>query len=58
MTRAQFSRETEYGAKAYIARKLLAAGFITEREYRKLCLRFERSSRPLIGGYIPANCPK
>jgi len=58
MTAEQFSRELDYGARAYIAQKLLRAGLISEREYRRLCKRYEQKHRPMIGGYIPEIKPE
>jgi hypothetical protein len=53
MTKEQFSRETDYGVKVHIARKMLSQGLISEREFRQLCTKFERRCRPMIGGFIP-----
>jgi hypothetical protein len=53
MTKEQFGREVDYGLRAHIARKMLSAGLISEREYRKIVTKQERKYRPLIGGYIP-----
>ena len=55
MTAEQFKRELEYGARAHIARRLLRAGLISEREFRRLCKKYEQKHRPMIGGYIPGN---
>jgi hypothetical protein len=52
MTQEQFERELNYGVKAHIARKLLAIGLITEQEFRKLLIKYEKQHCPLIGGYI------
>jgi hypothetical protein len=50
MTREQFERERDYGASASVAKALLRAGLITEREYRKIDTIFQRKHRPVIGG--------
>ncbi len=52
MTQEQFGREIDYGARAHIAQKLLKAGLISDREYKRLCLKLEHKYRPMIGGYI------
>jgi hypothetical protein len=50
MTKEQFEREKDYGAAISIAKALLRAGLITEREYRKMDTNFSRKYRPIIGG--------
>ena len=52
MTGEQFKRELDYGARANIAIRLLKTGLISEREYRQLCIKYERKYHPIIGGYI------
>ena len=53
MTREQFERECDYGVAMSIAKALLRAGLITEREYRKIDTINARKYRPLIGGLKP-----
>ena len=52
MTAEQFVRELDYGARVHIAHKLLREGLISEREYTRLCKKYEQKCRPIIGGYI------
>jgi len=58
MTAEQFNREVDYGVRAHIARMLLQSGLISEREYRRLCKKYEQKCRPMIGGYITAIKPE
>jgi hypothetical protein len=51
MTQAQFKREIDCGAMEFIARRLLRAGLISDKEYRRICDKFERELAPIIGGY-------
>jgi len=50
MTRAQFDRERDYGAALSIAKTLLRAGLVSDREYRKIDTILSRKYRPIIGG--------
>jgi len=50
MTREQLERERDYGAAMSIAKSLLRARLITEREYRKIDTMYRRKYRPIIGG--------
>ena len=50
MTREQFNREKDYGAAMAVAKAMLRAGLITEREYRKIDTIYRRKYRPIIGG--------
>ena len=50
MTQEQFARERDYGASVSIAKTLLRAGLITEKEYRKIDTMFTQKYRPIIGG--------
>jgi hypothetical protein len=50
MTKEQFERERDYGAAVSIAKALLRAGLISEREFRKIDTNFQRKYRPMIGG--------
>ena len=53
MTKEQFERECDYGAAMSIAKSLLRARLITEREYRKIDTIYRRKYRPIIGGLRP-----
>jgi hypothetical protein len=55
MTKEQFGRERDYGASISIAKALLRAGLITEREFRKIDTNFQRRYRPMIGGLRAGN---
>ena len=50
MTKEQFARERDYGAAVLIAKTLLRAGLISEREYRKIDTILTRKYQPVIGG--------
>jgi len=50
MTRDLFERELDYGAAMSIAKSLLRAGLITDKEYRKIDTIFTQKYRPVIGG--------
>lgn len=50
MTKEQFDREKNYGASVSIAKALLQARLITEREFCKIDTIYRRKYRPIIGG--------
>jgi len=50
MTQEQFARERDYGAVVSIAKAMLRAGLISDKEYRKIDTMFTRKYRPIIGG--------
>ena len=49
MTKEQFEREARYGAAMALAHEMLKKGIISEREYRKIDIIFQRKYRPVIG---------
>jgi hypothetical protein len=57
MTKEQFDREVYFGARKNIVERMLRQGLITEREFRQLCTKYERTYRPIIGGFIGMKKP-
>ncbi|GHV19033.1 hypothetical protein FACS18949_16390 [Clostridia bacterium] len=55
MTKEQFDRERDYGAATGVAKSLLIAGLITEREFKKLTSTFKKKYNPIIGGFTRNN---
>ncbi|GHV05914.1 hypothetical protein FACS1894217_03610 [Clostridia bacterium] len=55
MTKELFDRERDYGAATGVAKELLRAGLITEREFKKLTSTFTKKYNPIIGGCVKNN---
>lgn len=50
MTKEQLQRECEYGGTMAIADRLLAAGLITQDDYKKIRKLFLKKYAPVVAG--------
>lgn len=49
MTHEQFEREKNYSVSLAVAKRMLAAGILSEQDYRKIDTILRQKYRPLLG---------
>ncbi len=52
MSQEQFNREKDYQAALSIAKGLLLAGIITDKEYRHIDTILRKKHRPILGSLV------